>query len=138
MKFKKFVLKEYPSNQFPEDLSCFELTNADTDDLAIVEGQAVVKIIWISVDPLLRTWISGAKSYLDPVKPGASIPGFGVGKVVKIIKKQGKKTHLEPNDWVVGMLEWSQYMKCDYSIIQKLPIDVKINTCRTVKKCINF
>lgn len=36
MKFKKFVLKHYPSNQFPEDLSCFELATADTDDLTIV------------------------------------------------------------------------------------------------------
>lgn len=94
MKFKKFVLKDYPSNDFPEDLSCFTLTEGDTDDLSIVEGQAVVKVIWISVDPLLRTWISGAKSYLDPVKPGASIPGFGVGKVVKVLKKKGKKTQL--------------------------------------------
>jgi len=66
-----------------------------------------LKIYWISVDPLLRTWISGAKSYLDPVGPGSPIPGFGVAKVVKIIKKKGKKTHLTEGDWVVGMLEWS-------------------------------
>ena len=81
-------------------------------------------MVWISSDPLLRTWISGAKSYLDPVAPGSSIPGFGVGRVKEIKKVKGKKTHLEINDWVVGMLEWSQYMKCDYKIIQKLPIDV--------------
>lgn len=104
MKFKKFVLRDYPSANFPEDLSCFDLTTADTNDLAITEGQAVIKVIWISADPLLRTWISGAKSYLEPVKPGASIPGFGVGKVVKVLKKKGKRTQLEPDDWVVGML----------------------------------
>jgi len=52
----------------------------------------------------LRTWISGAKSYLDPVKPGSSIPGFGLAKVVKIVKKKGNRTIVETGDWVVGML----------------------------------
>lgn len=60
--------------------------------------------MWITSDPLLRTWISGAKSYVDPVKPGSSIPGFGVGKVVKVIEKKGKKNRLQPDDWVFGML----------------------------------
>jgi NADPH-dependent curcumin reductase CurA len=46
--------------------------------------------------------------------------------VVKVIKKKGKRTLLEVGDWIVGMLEWSQYMKTDYTLIQKLPIDVKI------------
>ena len=87
MKYKKFVLKDYPSATFPEDLSCFELVTADTNDLTIVEGQAIVKVMWITSDPLLRTWISGAKSYVDAVKPGVGIPGFGVGKVVKVLQK---------------------------------------------------
>lgn len=104
MKFKKFLLKDFPSPSFPEDLSCFELVTADSEELSISEGEAVVKVMWISSDPLLRTWISGARSYLEPVGPGASIPGFGVGKVVKILKKKGKKTQIEPNDWVFGML----------------------------------
>lgn len=87
MKYKKFVLKTYPSANFPEDLSCFELVERNYEDLTITEGQALIKVVWISSDPLLRTWISGAKSYLDPVKPGANIPGFGVAKVIKVIKK---------------------------------------------------
>ena len=102
--YRKFVLKNFPSNNFPEDLSCFELVHADMAALNVKEGQAMLKVMWISADPLLRTWISGAKSYLDPVKPGSSIPGFGVAKVVKIVKKKGKRTHCEPNDWIVGML----------------------------------
>ena len=69
-----------------------------------MEGEALIRVVWISSDPLLRTWISGAKSYLDPLAPGSSIPGFGVAKVMKIAKKKGKKTMLVLNDWVVGML----------------------------------
>jgi NADPH-dependent curcumin reductase CurA len=126
MRFKKYVLKHFPTKDFPEDLSCFDLTEADTEDLPISEGQALVQVIWISSDPLLRTWISGARSYLDPVAPGSPIPGFGVGKVIELKKVKGKRTILEEGDWVVGMLEWSQYMRCDYKIIQKLPVDVRI------------
>jgi NADPH-dependent curcumin reductase CurA len=108
MIFKKFVLKSYPSDHFPEDLSCFEfIDNAKIDESMIPEGSAFIKVYWISLDPLLRTWISGAKSYLDPVKPGSGVPGFGVAKVVKINYKKGKKTTIEPGDWVIGMLEWS-------------------------------
>ena len=54
----------------------------------------MVRVVWISSDPLLRTWISGAKSYLDPIGPGSSIPGFGVGRLKEIKKVKGKKVHL--------------------------------------------
>jgi hypothetical protein len=88
----------------------------------VPEGFAFIKMYWISSDPLLRTWISGARSYLDPVKPGSGIPGFGIAKVIKISKKGGKKTIIEVGDWVIGMLEWSEYMLVDYKIIQRLPL----------------
>lgn len=61
-------------------------------------------MFWVSLDPLLRTWISGAKSYLDPVKPGSSIPGFGIGKIVKVNLKKSNRTKLFEGDWVIGML----------------------------------
>lgn len=96
MKFKKFVLKNYPTNDFPQDLSCFELKHdAQLDQSMVKEGESLIKIFWVSVDPLLRTWISGAKSYIESVGPGSSIPGFGIAKIIKIIKKAGKKTFLE-------------------------------------------
>ena len=125
--YKKFVLKSFPSDKFPEDLSCFDLVERPKEELAIKEGQALIRVVWISSDPLLRTWISGAKSYVDPIGPGSSIPGFGVARVKDIKKVPGKKVFLEENDWVFGMLEWSEYMKCDYKIIQKIPIDVSSN-----------
>lgn len=102
--YKKFVLKSFPSSNFPEDLSCFQIQEKQLDDLVLVEGEVLLRVIWISSDPLLRTWISGAKSYLDPVGPGSSVPGFGIGRVVKIVKKAGKKTQLALNDWAWGML----------------------------------
>lgn len=138
MKYKKFVLKDFPNDNFPQDLSCFNfIEDAELEQITLKEGQALIRVVWISSDPLLRTWISGAKSYLDPVKPGSPIPGFGVGRVVKLIKKKGVKNPLEVNDWCVGMLEWSQYMKIDIPLVQKLPFDVELILDRMAKRCTN-
>ena len=105
--------------------------------MAIKDGEVLLRVVWISSDPLLRTWISGAKSYLEPVGPGSSIPGFGLGRVREVKKVKGKKTTMTKGDWCVGMLEWSQFMKCDYKLVQKLPVDVSANRYRTASKCTN-
>ena len=36
--YKKFVLKSFPSNNFPEDLSCFDLVEKKREDLTIEDG----------------------------------------------------------------------------------------------------
>lgn len=129
MRFKRFLLKSFPSNDFPKDLSCFELDqNAEIDENTVPEGSALIRIYWVSLDPLLRTWISGARSYLDPVKPGSSIPGFGIAKIVKINAKAGSKSGMQAGDWVVGMLEWSEYAVMEIKSIKKLPIVSTIST----------
>ena len=56
---------------------------------------------------------------------------------MRIERQKGKKTNLEEGDWVFGMLEWSQYMKCDYKIIQKLPLDVTSTLPSLDRTCIN-
>lgn len=66
----------------------------------------MIKIYWISLDPLLRTWISGARSYFEPVTHGSGIPGFGIGKIIKI-NGNSDKSSLSNGDWVMGALEWS-------------------------------
>jgi hypothetical protein len=43
-----------------------------------------IKLKYVSIDPMLRVWISGAKTYLPAITPGSSIPGFGVGQVIKL------------------------------------------------------
>ena len=122
MKFKKFILKAYPSKDFPQDLSCFQIVNdAFIDENSIAQGKALIKIRWISADPLLRTWISGAKTYLNPVGPGSSIPGFGVAQVVKLNNKN-EEVRLQEGDWVVGTFEWSEYALVDCKVLRRLPI----------------
>jgi NADPH-dependent curcumin reductase CurA len=44
-------------------------------------GQFTVALRYISVDPAMRTWISGEKTYRDPIDPGDAIPALGIGRV---------------------------------------------------------
>ena len=45
---------------------------------------------------------------------------------------------MEVGDWVIGMLEWSEYVLLDYKTIQKLPV-VFLHTFRIFKsKAISF
>jgi NADPH-dependent curcumin reductase CurA len=45
-------------------------------------GQFTVALRYISVDPAMRTWISGEETYRDPVNPGDAIPALGIGRVI--------------------------------------------------------
>ena len=43
-----------------------------------------VRVRYITIDPMLRVWISGAKTYLPALVPGSGIPGFGLGQVIRL------------------------------------------------------
>jgi len=63
----------------------------------------------------MRIWISGAKSYIDPVKPGDLMKGSGVGEVIF------SKGNLKVGDVVMGMLSWQKYCFIDEKQLTVLP-----------------
>ena len=84
IKYKKYILKHFPGEDFPKDLSCFETVDAVYNPDDVKDRMVAVKVRYITIDPMLRVWISGAKTYLPALVPGSSIPGFGVGQILKI------------------------------------------------------
>ncbi len=76
----------------PEDFQLIEETLSEP-----VEGEVLVKNIFISVDPYMR---GGMRS----VNSGHSLQGGCVGKVV-----QSKSEQLDVGDYVVGYLGWRDY-----------------------------
>lgn len=46
-------------------------------------GEISVKMHYLSVDPAMKGWISDKKSYIEPVKLGEVMRGFGVAEVIK-------------------------------------------------------
>ncbi len=72
------------------------------------EGQFVVKIAYLSVDPYMRGRISEAKSYAEPVALGQVMVGSTVGTVV-----ESRHPDYQRGDVVVGYSGWQEYALSD-------------------------
>lgn len=68
------------------------------------EGQFLVKIDYLSVDPYMRGRISEAQSYAEPVAIGEVMVGGTVGRVI-----ESKHPQYKTGDVVVGYSGWQEY-----------------------------
>src|SRR6202051_1458534 len=82
--------------------------NLRLDDSATVlapeEGQALVRVRYLSIDPTIRTWMDDAPGYLPPIGIGEVIRGAGIGEVVA-----SNSTNHSVGDLVFGMLGWQDF-----------------------------
>ncbi|NKI16726.1 NADP-dependent oxidoreductase [Spongiibacter sp. KMU-166] len=46
------------------------------------EGEIAIKLHYLSIDPAIKGWITDKKSYIEAVKPGDVMRGFGVAEVI--------------------------------------------------------
>jgi hypothetical protein len=67
-------------------------------------GQALVRHLYLSLDPYMRGRMNDAKSYAKPQELGAVMGGGTVGEVVA-----SNNERLKPGDKVVGMGGWQNY-----------------------------
>ena len=65
------------------------------------DGEFLVRIHYLSVDPYMRGLLTGARSYMKPVRPGDLMVGGGVGRVVA-----SKHRKFKEGDVVVGHWGW--------------------------------
>jgi len=49
----------------------------------IGDGEFLIRVIWLSLEPAMRGWIAEAANYSTPVPLGAPMTGFTVGEVVE-------------------------------------------------------
>ncbi len=71
-----------------------------TDDplASIGDGQMLVKVLLLSLDPAMRGWMNEGKSYIAPVGLGEVMRAGGIGQVV-----ESKNAKFAPGDFVSGM-----------------------------------
>ncbi len=67
-------------------------------------GEVLVKLAYISLDPAMRGWIEERKSYVEPVAAGAVMRGGGVGTVMA-----SRHPDFAEGDQVVGMTGVQSY-----------------------------
>lgn len=72
------------------------------------DGQVIVEVLYLSLDPAMRGWMNEAKSYIAPVKVGEVMRAGGVGRVVA-----SKHPKLAVGDFVTGSLGAQEYSLSD-------------------------
>src|ERR1700722_1224062 len=68
------------------------------------DGEALVRVRYLSIDPTIRTWMDDAPGYLPPIGIGEVIRGAGIGEVVA-----SNSTNHSVGDLVFGMLGWQDF-----------------------------
>lgn len=70
--------------------------------------QALIRTLWLSLDPTNRVWMSDVRSYMPAVAIGAVMRGIGIGQVV-----ESKREDMRPGDLVSGLTGWQDYVLAD-------------------------
>lgn len=97
---RRFALAERPEG--PIDGNTFNLETGPVPEIG--EGEALVKVKWISVDPTNRTWIGEEPTYLPPVGIGETMRALGLGEVVA-----SNNGNFPVGALVNGLTGWSDY-----------------------------
>lgn len=82
-------------------------------------GEALVRSLFLSVDPYMRGRIGGASGYAKPVEPGEVMVGGVVGEVM-----ESNDPRAAPGDFVEGMLGWQEYAVVPAKTLRKVSPEI--------------
>ncbi len=89
-----------------------------------LEGEVLIKVLWLSLDPYMRGRMRDEESYATPVAIGDVIVGGAVGVVVN-----SRTPALKPGDYVEGNLGWQSYAVSDPRFLRVVdPSIAPVNT----------
>lgn len=83
------------------------------------DGQLVVKVLYISLDPAMRGWLTDRRSYVPPVAVGEVMRALGVGRVVA-----SRHPEFAEGDDVSGVFGVQEYALSDGSGVAKVDPNV--------------
>jgi len=75
---RKFLIAQRPSGRV--DDSTFELVTEDVPEIG--DGEALIRVEWISVDPTNRAWLNDTPTYLPVVPVGDVVRAAGLGRCI--------------------------------------------------------
>ena len=81
----------------------FDLVEQAVPDLQ--DGEVLVRVLYLSMDPTNRVWMRDIPQYLPPVAIGEVIRALGLGRVV-----QSRSAHYAEGDLVQGVTGWQDYL----------------------------
>jgi NADPH-dependent curcumin reductase CurA len=108
---KQILLAARPTG-FPK-LTDFRLVETPIPEPA--EGEFLVGISYLSVDPYMRGRMNAARSYAEPQKLDEVMGGGAVGKVLA-----SRHPNFKEGEYVMGMFGWQQYAVSDGAGVTKV------------------
>ncbi|MBW2942425.1 NADP-dependent oxidoreductase [Zhongshania aquimaris] len=106
MKNTQWILRSRPEGEVEEE----NFTLQEKDIPSISEGEFLVEVKYLSVDPSQRGWLNDVPSYVPPVAIGEVMRATGVGYVV-----ESKHPSFSAGDVVEGGVGWQTYATCNGS-----------------------
>lgn len=86
-----------------------------------MDGQVLVRNIYLSVEPAMRGWVSAAANYSEPVPLGGVMRSFAVGRV-----EASRHDDFQAGEYVTGMFGWQDYAAVDGGSIQRKIVDTDL------------
>ena len=85
------------------------------------EGQVLIRNLYLSLDPTMRSWVSDVPTYFPPVPIGEVMWGTTIGVV-----EQSRNDQFREGTTVTGFLGWQDYALSDGEGLQTLPQNAAI------------
>ena len=98
---------------------------------ALADGQILVRVIWLSLDPYMRGRMDDSRSYAKPVAIGDVMQGGTVAQVT-----ESRHAGFAEGDFVLGMFGWQSHAVSDGTGVRKLDpavVDVCLELIRSRK-----
>lgn len=97
---RRLVLAQRPTGLV--DASTIEMRTGAVPEPG--EGEALVRVRYLSIDPTIRTWMNDAPGYLPPIGIGEVVRSGGIGEVVR-----SRSDRYREGDLVFGMVGWQDH-----------------------------
>lgn len=106
MKNTRVLLAKRPSGEPGDD--CFRFETVETPEPR--EGQVLIKVLYLSLDPYMRGRMNDVKSYASPLQIGDVMIGESAGVVV-----ESKSARFAVGDYVTAHMGWQSALVADDS-----------------------
>lgn len=83
------------------------------------EGEVLVKVSYVSLDPAMRGWMNDGRSYIAPVAIGAVMRALGAGEVIS-----SRHPQFAPGDSVTGLLGVQEYAVAHGNAVTKVDLEL--------------
>lgn len=94
----------------------WKLADSAVEDLS--DGEALVKLSHISLDPAMRGWMDDVRSYIRPVALGEVMRAPAVGQIIA-----SRNPKLAAGDHVWGLLGAQEYARCDDQAVRLVDVN---------------